>query len=419
MLDKKIPKARLLTMREVLGIDSPEELVYIMPSAVEDELKCLEALSDETADKLSIFKKRGILCESGLAPGYKERKNVFTKAGNLISYPSGYRIKNDYQDLNTIRHLYLDSNGNFTLDDGVFTSNIRVAFKWSEISEYCSNYHIAEDGVLEAEYGLWPCANKYPWLTAPILEEIYNYQRKIAPYNAIEKGSVEERLQLLNLTSLQYTTDHKSYEEGAECTVNPVYELDGMYFARIDDNINGISGNYKWTPLQPLKLWIDEEQDVAVTACVICRVPNYEDTEAYLENFFSQEVFAGFMLTKQKEKCTEFEEKPMFPGIEITAPPKVGIQGTYLNLNSSSLQEEKITYPGLKEDSQSEDEKPMFPGILIKEIDKTSPEEILQMGLAKDEEKRRLKDENNKQARVVRVKVKIKEEPSKFKTNLK
>ena len=207
-----------------------------------------------------------------------------------------------------------------------------------------------------------------------------------------------------------------------------------MYFVRIDDNINGIGGSYKWTPLQPLKLWIDEEQDVAVTECVICRVPNYEDAEAYLENFFSQEVFSGFMLFKQKENSKQVlqeeeriiypglkeydpveEEKPMFPGIEITAPPRVEDERTYLN--SSASQEEKIMYPGLKDVATSVKEKPMFPGIPIKETDKTSVEEILQMGLAKDDEKRRVKAENYKQPRVVKVKVKTKEESKQYKIN--
>lgn len=433
MIDNKIPKARLLTMREVLGIDSPEELL-LGPVTTPDELKYLENTSDKMSCKLSIFKKRGILCESALAPSYRTQYFMVTKNHNIIKYPAGYRMENDYQDLDEIKHLYLDTKGNLTFDIGVHTSNLRVAFRWSEIEKYCSNYHLAEDGVLEAEYGLWPQVNEYPWLTAPILERIYEYQRQLAHFDVIEKESIEERLKLLNPTSLQYTTEHKSYEEGAECTINPVYEFNGMYFARIDDNINGIGGSYKWTPLQPLKLWIDEEQDVAVTECAICRVPNYEDTEAYLENFFSQEVFSGFMLFKQKENSKQVlqeeeriiypglkeydpveEEKPMFPGIEITAPPRVKDERTYLN--SSASQEEKIMYPGLKDVATGVKEKPMFPGISIKETDKTSVEEILQMGLAKDDEKRRVKAESYKQPRVVKVKVKTKEESKQYKTN--
>lgn len=360
MIDSKIPKARLLTMREVLGVDSPEELL-VGPITTEDELKYLEEVSDKMSSKLSVFKKRGILCESALAPSYRQQYIMVTKNHDVIKYPSGYRIENDYQDLDETRHLYIDDKGNLIFDIGVHTSNLRVAFKWSEIEKYCSNCHLADDGVLEAEYGLWPQANKYPWLTAPILERIYEYQRQIAPFDTIEKDSIEETLKLLKPTCIQYTTEHKSYEEGAECTVNPVYEFKGMYFVRIDDNINGIGGSYKWTPLQPLKLWIDEEQDVAVTACAICRVPNYEDTKAYLENFFSQEVFAGFMLLKQKEK-------------------------------------------------QKDNGQP----VNITEIVKTSKEPSKMTTLPEIEKIDDIKKENR---RVVKVKVKTKEKPQQYKTN--
>lgn len=431
---KKIPKARLLTMREVLGVDSPEEL-GLGPITRVDEIEYLEKLSDEQEDKLSVFKKRGILCTTVLSPSYRHQAPIKNKNKKLIIYPSGYRMKNDYQDLDTVCHLYLGAKGDLTWDFDIYTSNIRVAFTWSEICKYCSNRHIAEDGVLEAEYGLWPIVNKWPWLTGDVLEHLYNYQLKMQSVaSSFSKDAIEQKLQLLNLTSLQYTTEHKSYEEGAECTRNPVYELDGMYFVRIEDDTNGIGGSYKWVPLQPLKLWVDEEKDVAVTAYTVYRVPNYEDTEAYLENFFSKEVFEGMMLLKQKENSKQVlqeeeriiypglkesapveEEKPMFPGIEITVPPRVENERTYLN--SSASQEEKIMYPGLKEDASTDAEKPMFPGIPIKETDKTSSEEILQMGLAKDEEKRRIKAENYKQPRVVKVKVKTKEEAKQYKTN--
>lgn len=421
MLDSKIPKARLLTIREVIGVDSPEEFGF-GPITTVDDTKYLEQLSDEQEDKLSVFKKRGILCETTLSPCYRNQDFIKTKKQKLIIYPSGYRMKNDYQDLDTVCHLYLGAKGNLTFDTGIHTSNIRVVFTWSEISKYCSNCHIAEDGVLEAEYGLWPIVGKYPWLIGEVLEHLYNYQLKMqSAASSFSKDSFEKRLQLLNVTSLKYTTEHKSYEEGAECTINPVYELNGMYFVRIEDDTNGIGGSYKWVPLQPLKLWVDEEKDVAVTAYTVYRVPNYDDTEAYLENFFSKEVFEGMMLLKQKEKIesvTQQEEKPMFPGIEIVTQPKAELPRTYQNSSASQYiqQEEKLRYPGLKEDARVE-EKPMFPGIPLQNTDKTLSENIFQMGLAKDEEKRRLKAENYQQARVVKVKVKIKEEPKDFKTN--
>lgn len=402
MLDSKIPKARLLTIREVIGVDSPEEFGF-GPITRVDEIEYLEKLSDEQEDKLSVFKKRGILCTTVLSPSYRHQAPIKNKNKKLIIYPSGYRMKNDYQDLDTVCHLYLGAKGDLTFDLDIYTSNIRVAFTWSEISKYCSNCHIAEDGVLEAEYGLWPIVNKYPWLTGDVLEHLYNYQLKMQSIaTSSPKGSFEERLQLLKPTSLQYTTEHKSYEEGAECTRNPVYELDGMYFARIEDDVNGIGGSYKWVPLQPLKLWVDEEKDVAVTEYTVYRVQNYDDTEAYLENFFSKEVFEGMMLLKQKEKSkllTQQEEKTMFSGIEIVAPSKVEAPRTYTGSRETIKQEEK----------------PMFPGIPLKNTDKTPLDEILQIGLARDEEKRRLKAENYKPTRV--VKVKVKQQNKQTKTN--
>lgn len=309
MTDKKVPKARLLTIEEVIGASSPEEFGFgPITSAIESII--LEKLGDKKEDKLNIFKKRGITCSTVMAPSYRHYQPTSRKDGDIIVYPSSYRVKNDYQDCDEIRHLSIGEQGNIEFDSDAYAGKVRVAFKWSEIKDYCQYITTADDGIIEAEYGLWPIDDQnYGWLTKELLELLYINQL---------------RLHTLKQLPLGYSTNHEKYAKNSPRIISPVFEFDGTKFARIKENINGIGGSYDWVSLKPIKLWVDEEKDVAVSAYTVCRVPKYEDTESYLENFFSEEVFKGAILLQEKHKnsSNDTEEKPMFPGIEITEPSK-------------------------------------------------------------------------------------------------
>ena len=393
-MSTNVPKARLLTLKELIGVDDPNKLGITSKTSYQE----LEQLSDQTKDKLQIFKKRGILCEAAI--GYRcpgDYEKVYTKNGYKMESPSGYLIETQCKDERNMP-LMPSAFGYFHYGYGPHQfKKLRVAFNWSEIKGFCQNITRAEDGVLEADYGLWMINDpEHYWIEDELLEALYQHWGK---------------LNLLSKTPLSYTimstnSLHTTSSIQVNTTNYPVYEFQGEKYAkRLYDEYGYI---HKWTTLRPIHLWIDEETDTAVSQNTILKYLSHTFIDEYLANYFSKDIFESAIYLQKEQKTTSGmknsdDEKPMFPGIEIEEPPKVDETQRTLLPKLEQKEEEKPMFPGIEiEESPKVDEtqrtslpkpeqeeKPLFPGIEISSIKKI--EEVPKKSTAKQIVKVRLR----------------------------
>lgn len=187
----------------------------------------------------------------------------------------------------------------------------RIVFKWTEIKDYCSNITTAEDGILEAEYGLLPdnavCQN---------LQEELNHALK---NNTLEKlpltyiTNITETNQKL-LKEQQEVYEYKG-EWYARVKVKPQYEKD---YIRLSNKQFYKIGNYVWIKIKPIKFWVDLIENIAVSEKIVIagitpiktslksltldNKKNKANITTYLERYFSIDIFKAQYLKEQIEK---------------------------------------------------------------------------------------------------------------------
>lgn len=182
---------------------------------------------------------------------------------------------------------------------------IRVKFKWSEVKEYCSNIRIADDGVMEAEYGLLPSVAPKKWIQRE-LEEKFNS-------NA------------LTTSNLNFTNDintFNDYDKSFEPISQTVYEYQRKMYVRAEVKPNYDkkyiklsnkefykAGNFVWIELRPIKLLVDELADTAISEKILIAGIPFNSLKKYFDEYFSKEIFANQAL-KTKEIPDEVKQAP-------------------------------------------------------------------------------------------------------------
>lgn len=221
-----------------------------------------QVFGDENTKQLEIFKIRGTkaaVSDWAIATGVSVNDDYYvTDRETLDNRACWYYLKDRYGDGSVQAVDRKGDKGYLDLDERVFA--VRPTLSFSKIKNMCSNIVRADDGVLEADFGLLPA-------------KLHSRQLQ----NKLKKLLYVRKLTKLSGT---YTTDSRKCEDfynGFRAKENSVYEYQGIKYARVkikpcyhEELVkfnNGEiykDGDYVWVELQPIRLWIDEETDTAV-----------------------------------------------------------------------------------------------------------------------------------------------------------
>lgn len=216
------------------------------------KLNCkIRILDRREANDLLIFKffgREAELSDFARATGATSHRARSDKVGKYL-FLYGYDYFSDVFDRMTKKE-YLEN----------ATSRrygVRPCLPFSSIKSLCSNIKRVIDGILEADLGLFP-------------DDIVDENLELELNNLFEHSNLKE-------SSSKFTTDSVSVNDTRSKFIpkeNETYEYDGNLYARVQINIsdetivfNGKSyknGDYAWFKLNPIRLWIDEEADIAV-----------------------------------------------------------------------------------------------------------------------------------------------------------
>jgi len=158
---------------------------------------------------------------------------------------------------------------------------IRPVVKWSQIKPYCKNIELNDDGVLEAEYGLFPNNFVTPSLQNK-LDILFKTNNLMLNSNVYKTGTFNENYQLEENIYEIYEHNNKKY-------IN--IEIKNNISQKYSNNIQYEKGAKVWVELKPLKLWIDEKSDIAIHEDIIIGGIKYNTYHLGLTYFEMTDIF--------------------------------------------------------------------------------------------------------------------------------
>lgn len=248
-------------------------------------------------DRLQVVKKRGAVAGATDLDKYlgtQTRSDLLTRDGKSVGEFYWTRTPRGTFTNNTMTVVYPDNSYDWhSIDDKKNGGRIVSLFPLiSNDSTDGQHLEIAEDGVVEVEYGHYPQS-----AASKEMQE------------QLEQAYKEEKCKKTGNTYTTNANALSSDDNSFSPQKNEEYEFDGKKYIRLEckeDCFHTFSngerykeGDVVWIEVEPIKWLVDTETQKMITEKVIFTGLQYKDMEKFIDEYFSKELLQGREKIKQ------------------------------------------------------------------------------------------------------------------------